>query len=282
MENLHSKYYQYDAKNAMKHYIKELRIRKGVWIVVCAFLLISLIMILLEQKRVWLFWGIYILIILTMFAYILGQQICFRKLMNILLLDCDPQKMFEIIAMIEQRDKQGKARNNCAMLKAQCCFYILGREEEGYTYLNKVSFKKKRLGNETRRLLLYANYYKRKKDWQNFELVKKDLLSLPQLIRHKHFEEKDYDVAVQFINLYELQRDGRTQEARTLLNKLLCGNCSMLNRVCFQMCLAELDLMEGEYHNAKQHLEFVIRNGNTLYHVSEAKEKMAMLQQQLL
>ena len=91
------------------------------------------------------------------------------------------------------------------------------------------------------------------------------------MMKPKKTEDSLYHQAMEMVQLKELFWDERNEEARGQANKLLQGNIAKCDMVFLHMILAQLDLRENQYEEAKEHLQFVIAHGNTLSAVDEAK-----------
>lgn len=76
-------------------------------------------------------------------------------------------------------------------------------------------------------------------------------------------------------------RAGEFEEARSLYQEMLDEKKSnMLIRVIVHERLSAIDMIEGKYESAKQHLIFVAQNGGTTYMVEEARSKLQQIEQE--
>lgn len=203
------------------------------------------------------------------------------QLEGVLFMDCDPIKMYDIYNLWEKDDKKGKARNAFLLSKAQCCRYIPERMEEGMEYLSQVKLNKKQMHMESLRLLNVAAYARYKEDRATFDKAKFEMEILCAKTRSKALKQ-DYNRILQFINMYELLWDEKDAQARKLLNHLLLNpKETRINKVRFHMNLALLDRKEKDYENAKLNLEYVVKFGNMLGIVPEAKEFLETCKKEL-
>ena len=85
-------------------------------------------------------------------------------------------------------------------------------------------------------------------------------------------EEKTYNQVMKQVRLKELFWDEHNEEARQLAKELMQIEKTRYNKVFTYMLLAQLDLRENNYESAKEYLEFVIEQGNTLFLVDDAKK----------
>lgn len=290
MNENHSKYYNDTPKEA----VKKLRVHDLIGKTVSLGIVIAIIFIIChiflqieqydffreEQNQ-----PLLVLILLLYFVIMLVILILYSKVVlpiighynslqleGVLFMDCDPIKMYDIYNLWAQYDKKGKARNAFLLSKAQCCRFIPERMEEGMEYLNQIKLNKKQLQMESLRLLCVAAYARYKEDRAVFDKAKFEMELLCSKARGQAMKQ-DYNRILQFINMYELLWDEKDAQARTLINHLLLNpKETRINKVRFHMNLALLDMKEKDYENAKLNLEYVVKFGNKLGIVPEAKE----------
>ncbi len=268
-EEKHSIYYNCSAEEALKKHIQK---TKAIgWITVVILVMLLVYSIHQESTLVscgLLLIGFILFLICWLIVYVQG-----RHLRDVFVLDCDPVKYYAVMDALEKKAKKQHAKSKIFLNKAQCCRQIKGRETEGLEYLKKVQFQKLTMQVEAIRLSEFAHYSVLRKDRASFEMVKKDLEELPKRIRRKYkTEEQLYQQIVDYVTLYELLWDERNGEARELANRLLEQLTTPLNKVGIHMKLAKLDIADGEYINARVHLDYVIAYGNRLSVVDEARE----------
>ncbi len=270
MEKQNSQYYQYGVDETVKRYRTKLHINTYIFVL---FAVAGLVWIFIHGVHD--FGALcceYLFIICLLVIYQVTYYAHFPRLTQILMRDCDPYKFYEVLSRLDKYDRRGKAKNTLLFYKAVCCFYMNEHTEEGLSYLKSIHFKKKVLPREARVLLLFSSYARLKGDRESFDLVKKDLESLPHIISHRKMQKKEYDETYMFFQAAELIWDGGHEKAYKLINELLSRKISMLNRVSLNMHLARLDIKMNEKVNAKIHLEYVVEHGNTMSIVEEAKE----------
>lgn len=239
MAQMHSTYYDYNVGEAVKRYRLKLRGIQLIYII----LAVAVIAWNFVNGSVPLFVKCILFIFITV-VYRLVYPMQFQLLANVLFTDCDPYKFFEILTVLEGYDKGGKAKNTLLYYKAGCCAYMNNRIEEGLSYLKSVHFKKKDLAREAAILLMFANYAKLRNDRVSFDLIKKDIENLPNIIPHKENSKKQYDNTYKAFRVTELIWNQKDEEARGLIKELLqSSNISTLNKVIYNMHLARLDMM---------------------------------------
>ena len=144
----HSKYYLYDAKEAFSRYLTKSKKIKWLTVAMLGCLLIGILFKIFHLNIGFSFWGMVILYWMIIVGYRVSGFIRFSELAEILTVDCDPYKYYEILSFIKQRDKKGKAKNNLMLYQAQCCIRMRGHMEEGLSYIQQVSFRRRYLNDE--------------------------------------------------------------------------------------------------------------------------------------
>lgn len=299
MNEKHSKYYNETPEEA----VKKLRVHDIIGKTVSLGIVIAIIFIIChiflqieqydffreEQNQPLLVLILLLYIVIMLIILILYSKVVLPiigrynslQLEGVLFMDCDPIKMYDIYNLWEQYDKKGKARNAFLLSKAQCCRFIPERMEEGMEYLSQVKLNKKQMHMESLRLLCVAAYARYKEDRAIFDKAKFEMEILCAKARGKAMKQ-DYNRILQFINMYELLWDEKDAQARKLINHLLLNhNETRINKVRFHMNLALLDRKEKDYESAKLNLEYVVKFGNKLGIVPEAKELLEICKKEL-
>lgn len=218
----HSEYYQCDAGETYRRHMLKLRIVNVVFLILVWFAAILAVLALEKETNGEICYILAMLfIVLIWFARRVYGVWRIKKLNEVLVLDCDAVKMYEIITLMQRNDKKGRAHNTLALMKARCCLYIEGKWDEGLNTLNHVCFAKKVFGRELARLRLYADFFAVKGDWQNLSTVKSDIMNLSNELKQKKMDRDSYNKTLQYIRFYELLRDGREEEAGTLAGELM-------------------------------------------------------------
>lgn len=192
--------------------------------------------------------------------------------------DCDPQKMYEAMLLLEPKESKKANRSDIYFYIAQSCLFYEGKLDEGFAYLQNVNYNKKVFLKEVNYYGMLANYAYLQKDRAAFDKIKRDFEELPkQIKRHGKAGLTNYKKVGDYFLLKEYLWDEKDKEARQLLNELLSEEMFQINKVSFHMYLARLDLKEQEYVNAKIHLGYVVEYGNTMNVVKEAKELLEQI-----
>lgn len=264
MEVKHSKYFNYDAEEIVKGYLS----RRLFYIIILSAILLWVIF----DNNISLGWRMFAIEIPAIWIIFTLLINAFRNLRDVLMMDCDPYKFLEILKLLESHIKIGYTTNEILYYKATCCSNIKGYEDEGLSYLKNVNYKKKELVEEANVLTMYAKYTLLKNDRKSFEIIKKDFENLPNVIRHNKFQKQVYEQDCKIFKMHELIWNEDDVALRELLSSLLQNHEIFSNTVIFHMHLARLDMKANEKENAKLHLDYVIKHGNRMRVVEEAKE----------
>ncbi len=195
------------------------------------------------------------------------------ELLYVLFRDCDPQKLYEAIQLIEAKERKKASRNEHYWIIAQCCLFLDEKLDTGFAYLKKINYKKNIFHKELNKYSVLLNYTYLQNDKEAFAQAKKEFLELPNKVQKSNKRDwAVYKSVEQYIQLKEYLWEEKDKDARLLLNEFLSQENFRSNQVTFHMYLARLDVKEQEYTNAKMHLEYVVKHGNTMKAVKEAKE----------
>ena len=270
----HSIYYNDIAQEVIKKFIKKRKRVRNILLFIMAVNI--LIYLFCTGKNVILF------LVVCFFIVLISKISRFastNSLTDILMVDCDPVKMYEVANYLETIQKKESGRNLIYLVKAQSCRYIKGKLDEGFECLKRVNYKKKKISREANILNEFLNYAYEKKDRELFYIMADNLKRLPSLFpKCNNFEKDFYDKIMLYLRWKEVLWDGTNEEIRRLANEMSTIKNDMLNQIMLHMHLAEIDIKESEYKNACMHLEYVIAHGNTMSVVDKAKEMMMAMQ----
>lgn len=271
VEERHSVYYTCTAKEVYRKLKRNLLRFNGCMCGIAIILLVIYVVRLNANRKDAIIF--LLLAIIPTFLMKVNAGLSALRLQEILSVDCDPVKLLQFMEYGETSGRSKQRKNGGNFTKIQCCRHITGRLEEGFAQLKEYKSPKLTWGYEIFRLNELMNYAFAMKDREAFMRAKDEFLQLPDRIRrHKKTEDNLYHQAMEMVHLKELFWDERNEEARGQANKLLQGNIAKSDMVFLHMILAQLDLREKQYDGAKEHLQFVIANGNTLSAVDEAKK----------
>lgn len=279
MEKKHGRYYRYDAEEVAKKFFFVAYLANSIlFLTVFGMIIWTLVDIASGTVDLSLCLMRIIIVFIIYSVYCDWATSVHAQIINILYVDCDPEKLLKFDSIREKHIKKEEARMALLLRKAQVCLYMNGRYEEGFGYLKQVHFSKKKFMRELSLLSCHGYYAYEKRDREKFDLVKQDMERLPALMKYNEVQMKLYKKQMAFMRMRKLILEGKKDEAKVLINKLLSEEMtqsgSELNRVILHMRLAELDMEDGNKASAKPHLQYVISNGNTLGVVEDAKKML--------
>lgn len=182
--------------------------------------------------------------------YFILRRIPIVVLQGVIYGDCDAVKMKDIIFIIENKVKVEHAKIIWRMLRVQA-------------------------------LSLYMRHYAVTEQWEDYQKAKERMKNLLSTQKPSKKNKILYEQYIKAGEASEKFRAGEFEEARNLYHGLLdAGKFNMLNKVTIHEMLAAIDIKEGKYESAKQHLTFVAQNGGTTYMADEAREKLQQREQE--
>lgn len=273
MKRRHSIYYKYNAKTCVGLHFGFLMLNG----LVLGGGTIAALWISMFQENL----GYFALAMFCFLFYRMMRRVPMAVLADVLYTDCDVVKMNDILSMIENRAKVEQAKMIWRLLRVQAVSFIRGREQESYELLQTCKDYKMPTGYELFCLSLYMRHYSFTKEWENYEETKEKLYNLIMAQKPSSQKGMSKEQYMKGIEAGEKYRAGKVEEARKLYQELLDEKKSnMLNKVLIHERLAVMDMEEGKYESAKQHLMFAAQNGGTTYMAEEAETKLHQLEQE--
>ena len=268
-EDEYSVYYGCSAQEVCEKYVKNERCYSKIVFILTIVSLVFYIILLNANRNECILLLLFDVVLL--YSRRINSIRKVRHMEKILSADCDPVKLLQVFEYAETTCGSGKKVEN--FLKIRCCRLATGKSEEGFAELMSYNSSKLVWNYEVVRLSEIINYAFIMNNRDVFMQAKKELEELPSRIRkHNKKEEKTYNQVMKQVRLKELFWDEHNEEARQLAKELMQIEKTRYNKVFTYMLLAQLDLRENNYESAKEYLEFVIEQGNTLFLVDDAKK----------
>lgn len=273
MNQKHSIYYKYDAKTCVTFQYGFLILNGLVFGGgTVAALWISMF------RESWLY---SVFALFCFLIYMILRHVPSNVLGGVLYTDCDAVKMKNILFMIENRVKVEQAKIAWRLLRVQAASFIQGCEQESFELLQTCKDYKKPAGYELFCLSLYVRHYSLTEEWEKYEETKEKLYNLIMIQKPSSKNRLVYERYMKGNEAGEKCRAGEFEEARSLYQEMLNEKKSnMLIRVIVHERLAAIDMKEGKYESAKQHLIYVAQKGGTTYMSEEARVKLQQLEQE--
>jgi hypothetical protein len=206
--------------------------------------------------------------VLNSLIYFAAFTLHYNGLWEILHKDCDPCKLQAVLALLPQRN--ARLRRAYALRNVQCC---IARHEytEAENWMRLTAGGKQTPAMQVVRLNL--------SDHEAFQLGEAEMLNqlgtqmdaLAASCKPKAQIQKSIAAAKNILAGHSAILAGQHGAARVCLTQsVLCAQVRY-QQVAAMLSLAQLDLGEGEYANAKNRLQYVLTCGGTTWAAEEAR-----------
>ena len=224
---------------------------------------------------------IVLILLLEIFVFKLNKKLWLffcKKHMNVLDEELDPEKFIKITQNEYEKNKNKQYRN---YMKLNLCagYSSAGKIEEAYRNLKEIDFSKKSLFREQDKILYYYNEALLLQELGRKEeaaiIYKEKILQLKDKFKTNK-ELEGINPLIEFLNgilFYENDNIKMIEILSESLKKL--SNKRQI--LVIKNLLANYKVKVGEVEEAKELYEEVIENGNKLYVVEKAKEKLKKL-----
>ncbi|BBM58061.1 hypothetical protein JMUB4039_2048 [Leptotrichia trevisanii] len=199
----------------------------------------------------------------------------YKKYINILDKELDPEKFIEITQNEYNRNKNKRYRN---YMKLNLCagYSSLGKVEEAYQNLKDIDLSKKSLFREQDKILYYYNEALLLQELDRKEeaivIYKEKILQLKEKFKTNK-ELEGINPLIEFLNGILFYENDNTKMIE-ILSELLKKLSNKRQILVIKNLLANYKVKAGETEEARKLYEEVVENGNKLYIVEEAKEKL--------
>ena len=199
----------------------------------------------------------------------------YKKYINILDKELDPEKFIEITQNEYDRNKNKRYRN---YMKLNLCagYSSLGKVEEAYQNLKDIDLSKKSLFREQDKILYYYNEALLLQELDRKEeaivIYKEKILQLKEKFKTNK-ELEGINPLIEFLNGILFYENDNTKMIE-ILSESLKKLSNKRQILVIKNLLANYKVKAGETEEARKLYEEVIENGNKLYIVEEAKEKL--------
>ena len=259
---------------------RKMTIRKKLILINISFitfvLLIIFVFLLYFQYTVYSYILITILILIQVLR--LDKKLLmyyYKKYINILDKELDPEKFIEITQNEYDRNKNKRYRN---YMKLNLCagYSSLGKVEEAYQNLKDIDLSKKSLFREQDKILYYYNeallLHGLERKEEAIVIYKEKVLKMMEKFKTKKGLDET-NAMIEFLNGILFYENDSTKMIEILSETL--KRLSVKRQVLvIKHLLANYKSKAGETEEARKLYEEVIENGNKLYIVEEAKEKL--------
>ena len=202
----------------------------------------------------------------------------YQKYMNILDEKLDPEKFIKITQNEYEKNKNKRYRN---YMKLNLCagYSSAGKIEKACQNLKEINFSKKSLFREQDKILYYYNEALLLQELARKEeaivIYKEKILQLKEKFKTNK-ELEGINPLIEFLNGILFYENDNTKMIE-ILSESLKKLSNKRQILVIKNLLANYKVKAGETEEARKLYEEVIENGNKLYIVEEAKEKLKNL-----
>ena len=259
-------------------YKMRLRTKQGLLI------LILLLYIIINIKGIW--WSddgmadvllkLFILIVITfpINVWISGD---FMSLNLILNQDCDPVTYVRVMRLLEKVHKRKRSAVAIRINEAAGLMWS-GQFSDALALAEPLRKYKLSVNYQISLLNIRFNCYKKMEDLERAMQVKHEAEVLVSSFKKASLQRTGQELLNVMDASLALWR-GDHETYRRMEEARSARYTAKLQKVVSAVCLADVDIACGELKNAKTHLEYVIREGGTLYVVEDARRMLTELTQ---
>ena len=259
-------------------YKMRLRTKQGLLI------LILLLYIIINIKGIW--WSddgmadvllkLFILIVITfpINVWISGD---FMSLNLILNQDCDPVTYVQVMRLLEKVHKRKRSAVAIRINEASGLMWS-GQFSDALALAEPLRKYKLSVNYQISLLNIRFNCYKKMEDLERAMQVKHEAEVLVSSFKKASLQRTGQELLNVMDASLALWR-GDHETYRRMEEARSARYTAKLQKVVSVVCLADVDIACGELKNAKTHLEYVIREGGTLYVVEDARRMLTELTQ---
>lgn len=214
-------------------------------------------------------------IVLSPLRSVIVPRIWGKRVYNILYNECNP---FDFASVFQSVLKERVSKKNVPSIKldiARGLFYQ-GNFLQAYNLVNEVDVNK--LG--AMYLVIYYNLLLNCAIALGYDEKLREIDA--QILEYNGKHRAQLIIVRQLLVQYELKKAGNVAAYRVELEKGMSESRHEYQKVALHFRLAELDFAASEFSNARLHLDYVMKYGNKLFYVSEAKKLIGEIEKQEL
>lgn len=199
----------------------------------------------------------------------------FMSLNRILDQNCDPVTYVQVMRLLEKRHNRKWNALSIRINEAAGLMWS-GQFSEALAQAEALNKSQMSVSHRLSLLNIRFNCYKKLENLEGAMQVKQETEELLATFTKTSLQKAGRELLdVMIASLALWRRDYET--FRRMEESRSAGYTAKLQKVVSAACLADVDIAWGEMGNAKTRLEYVIREGGTLYVVEEARRKLAEL-----
>ncbi|BBF45111.1 hypothetical protein lbkm_3870 [Lachnospiraceae bacterium KM106-2] len=197
------------------------------------------------------------------------RAIKMKQIHNILLRDCDPYKMKEVMEYFQEKAKKQDVKDSY-IINIASLLLEEGYPDSGYQTILKVDLKDRSEMIQYGYYVFLRKYFCEKGDLTNLAMIRE--VCCKKLVKELRRNLKSgYERQIEYIDVYTALIQNRPEVFHQKIAELETKPCTQLEIVRMQRLRLSMAQQCGDYEEAKRCAEYVIRNGNQLGYVNVAK-----------
>lgn len=248
--------------------------RRGVWririLAIGAFLVVAGLFLWLWDGSAWGMAAYFACVAADALFLVVSLSRNFQGLLDISNHDCDPQKLIEVVARLQEEDKRGSSANNLALAYAVCSLN-LGYDDVALQWLDQVRFRKVPPRTATTMLFMRASVALNAGDVTTARGLRDQIGAL-------HASGKvsaERDLALSMLDARLTLASGDVDAAREQVVRAASLGPLPVQEVAIEYLAGLIEDAAGDVDAARAHMETVVANAGTLALGAKAREYLA-------
>lgn len=248
--------------------------RRGVWririLAIGAFLVVAGLFLWLWDGLAWGMAAYVACVVAVAVAAIMALARNFQGLLDISNRDCDPQKLIEVVARLQEEDKRGSSANNLSLAYAVCSLN-LGHDDVALQWLDQVRFRKVPPRTATTMLFIRASIALNAGDIATARGMRDEIGAL----RPSGKVSAERDLALSMLDARLALASGDVDAAREQVVRAASLGPLPVQEVAIEYLAGLVEDAAGDVDAARAHMEVVVANAGTLALGKRAREYLA-------
>ena len=248
--------------------------RRGVWRIripaIGAFLVVAGLFLWLWDGSAWGMAAYVACVVAVAVTAVMALARNFQGLLDISNRDCDPQKLIEVVARLQEEDKRGGSANNLSLAYAVCSLN-LGYDDVALQWLDQVRFRKVPPRTATTMLFIRASIALNAGDVATARGLRDEIGAL----RPSGKVSEERDLALSMLDARLALASGDVDMAREQVVRAASLGPLPVQEVAIEYLAGLVEDAAGDVDAARAHMEVVVVNAGTLALGAKAREYLA-------
>lgn len=248
--------------------------KRGVWRIripaIGAFLVVAGLFLWLWDDSAWGMAAYVACVVAVAVAAVMALARNFQGLLDISNRDCDPQKLIEVVARLQEEDRRGSSANNLSLAYAVCSLN-LGYDDVALQWLDQVRFRKVPPRTATTMLFMRASIALNAGDVATARGLRDEIGAL----RPSGKVSAERDLALSMLDARFALASGDVDTAREQVVRAASLGPLPVQEVAIEYLAGLVEDAAGDVDAARAHMEVVVANAGTLALGKRAREYLA-------